>query len=98
MFLKKLQKQPQGVKKVFIWFAAVAIGLILFFFWVMDFREKTSVFQKEKFIKELNFPSFQKESDSIKNFYEKIENNEDILKFKELMKRIEEERKNINNR
>jgi len=44
MFLEKLQKQPEGVKKIIIWSAVAVVGIGLFFIYFKNFKKNLEKF------------------------------------------------------
>lgn len=55
-FLKKLQKQPEHIRKLILWTIVVIIALILGVWWFCGSYQKIKKFETEKFMEELNLP------------------------------------------
>ena len=58
-FLKKIQKQPENVRKLILWITVIIIGLILASLWLLNIFQKIQKFNKEDFEKALNLPTLQ---------------------------------------
>jgi len=69
-FLKKIQQQPEYVRKLILWITIIIVGLILMIFWVLFFLRKIKEFPKEEFVEKLNLPSLEAEIDKINKFSE----------------------------
>jgi len=60
-FVKKLQNQPENIKKIILWSIIIVIGLGLLTIWILNFRQKIKEFKKEDLIKGFNLPNFQED-------------------------------------
>jgi len=60
-FLKKLQSQPEDIRKIIFWIIIIIVSLFLGFLWVKNFQTKLKHFQEQGFIEELSPPSFEEE-------------------------------------
>ena len=60
-FLKKLQKQPDNVKKIILWLAVIFIGIVLAFFWIKGISKKMKELESREFIKDIDisFPKIE---------------------------------------
>lgn len=58
-FIKKIQGQPESVRKMILWSVVVILGLGLAIWWINNSYQKFKEFEKEKFMKDL--PAFEKE-------------------------------------
>ena len=58
-FLKRLQKQPENVRKMILWSIIIIVALILASWWIYNSFAKLKNFKEEEFIKELNLPTFE---------------------------------------
>ena len=64
-FLKKIQQQPEHIRKLILWVVMVIIGLGLIILWVWISSREIKRFSKERFIQNLNFPSLKSETKNI---------------------------------
>jgi hypothetical protein len=64
-FLKKIQQQPEYVRKLILWAITIIIGLGLIIFWFWSSYRGMRGFSKERFIQNLNFPSLKSETKNI---------------------------------
>jgi len=60
-FLRKIQNQPEHIRKIILWSLVVIFGLGLATWWVKNFQQKIKSFEKEEFIEELKIPSLKEE-------------------------------------
>ena len=81
-FLAKIQNLPEKKRKIILWAIIVALGIMLFIFYINNISHKIKNFQGEKFLENLKIPSLQQNikenTDSIQK--EKIEENLNELK------------------
>ncbi len=59
--VKKLQNQPEYIRKIILWLIVIIIGLSLLVWWVKSFSQKLKEFEKEEFIGGLNLPSLDEQ-------------------------------------
>lgn len=97
-FLKKIQNQPENVRKIILWAALTVVGAILIIFWVLHSVKAVNNFSKADFWNKLNISKMQSDaSKSIEDIKQKasdLENikqkAEDILNDAEIEKMIED--------
>ena len=86
-FIKKLQRQPEYIRKMILWSIIVIIALGLSIWWIHSSYWRIKKFPKKEFIEKVNLPSFEEE-------FPKIEmpeiNEEELEKLKEEMEKGEE--------
>jgi len=64
-FLKKLQSQPEYIRKMVLWSVVIILGLGLVIWWINSSYQKLKKFEKEEFIKKMNLPSFRGELENL---------------------------------
>ncbi|PIR72105.1 MAG: hypothetical protein COU42_02525 [Candidatus Nealsonbacteria bacterium CG10_big_fil_rev_8_21_14_0_10_36_24] len=57
-FLKKIQNQPERIRKMILWITVVVVALILASWWIYNSYWNLKNFKEEEFIKELELPKF----------------------------------------
>lgn len=57
--LKKIQNQPERLKKIILWSITIVIGIVLITPLMKNFQQKLKSFEIEKFKEELKLPSFE---------------------------------------
>lgn len=57
-FLRKLQNQPEHIRKIILWGTVVILGLGLAIWWINSSYRSLKGFEKEKFIEKMNLPNF----------------------------------------
>jgi hypothetical protein len=57
--LEKIQKLPEGKKKIILWGTVIIIGIALFFFWTKNVKKSFTNFNMGEFQKQLNFPKIE---------------------------------------
>lgn len=60
-FIKKLQKQPEYIRRTILWVVIVLIGLGLSIWWIHSSYWRIKRFPKEEFIENMKLPDFEKE-------------------------------------
>ncbi|MCH8741407.1 hypothetical protein IH779_00715 [Patescibacteria group bacterium] len=88
-FLKKIQNQPEGTRKIFLWIIIIILGFTFLFVWVQSLRQRLKGTQEQSVWKELRPPQFE---EKIKNL-PKIEVPEFPEISEEELKALEEELK-----
>ena len=63
--LKKIQNQPEKIRKVILWSITILTGISLFILLVKNFQQKYQSFELEDFKGKLNFPSLEKNLKSL---------------------------------
>ena len=58
-FLKKIQNQPEYIRKIILWITIIIVALALGSWWIYSSYWKIKKFPKEEFIKELELPQFK---------------------------------------
>lgn len=56
--LRKIQSQPERIKKLFLWLMVIIIGFGLITGWAENLQQKLKSFRIERFKQELKIPSF----------------------------------------
>lgn len=51
-FLKKLQKQPEHIRKIILWITVAIVALILGSYWIYNSYQKIKNFQTKEIIEE----------------------------------------------
>lgn len=64
-FLKKIQNQPEHIRKIIFWIIIIVISSGLMFWWIKNFQKRLESFKKEEVIEQFKIPSFEKELKSI---------------------------------
>lgn len=54
--MKKLQSQPEHIRKLILWLTVISVGVVLFFFWIKYAQKKLEEFSEEN-LKEQFQPS-----------------------------------------
>lgn len=104
--LRKLQKQPEQVKKIILWFVVIIVGIVLLNFWARSAGERMREFQAEELDKKWRLPEIEMpvlEIPEIPEIPSDITPEEFLKKLRELIpelpeqewKRIEERLKEI---
>ena len=104
--LRNLQKQPERVKKIILWFVVIIVGIVLLNFWVRGAGERMREFQAEEITREWELPEIEMpvlEIPEIPEIPQDITPEEFLKKLRELIpglpeqewKRIEEKLKEI---
>lgn len=60
-FLKKLQKQPEHIRKIILWAVVIIIGLILVIFWALNVSQNIKKLKGGELINQINLPNFEEE-------------------------------------
>lgn len=89
-FIKKLQKQPEHIRKMILWSVVIIIGLGLIIWWIDRSYRKIKEFDKEGFIERLNIdvledqlqdlPKIEMPQEELKRLEEKIRKLEEATK------------------
>lgn len=59
-FLQKIRNQPEGTRKIILWVTVISFSLVLFFFWIKNFREKIKNLDMNHLPKpEIELPNFE---------------------------------------
>jgi len=58
-FIKKLQKQPEHIRKLILWIAIIILGLILTVIWINSSYKKIQKLKSQNIIQELNLPNLE---------------------------------------
>ena len=91
-FLKKIQQQPEYVKKLILWTITIIIGLGLIFFWYWNSYRGIREFSKEKFIKNLNFPSLKTETENLDVTKTSSSLKKELKQIKQIKQKIKNEK------
>jgi len=65
-FLKKLQKQPEHIRKLILWIVVIITGLILVILWAINVSYNIRKLQEENLSDQLNLPVLEEELQSSK--------------------------------
>jgi len=86
-FIKKLQRQPEYIKKIILWSIVIIVGLGLSIWWIYGSYWRIKKFPKEEFIEKMKLPDFGEELPKIEmpEFPE-----EELKKLKEEIEKDEE--------
>jgi len=90
-FVKKLQNQPEHIKKVILWTTIIVIGLGLIFWWIINVEKSIKEFQKEKLIEGLNLPRLEEEIKDFPSIEIPKLDEEELKKLEEQIKKLGEE-------
>lgn len=90
-FIKKIQSLPEQKRKIILWTIIFILGVGLFIFYFKNINQKIKSFQKEKFIEELKFPSFEKEINDIRS----LDIGESLKKIEEIIKEAKPSTENL---
>jgi len=95
-FIKKIQSQPEHIRKIILWSVVIVIGLGFFFLWLHSVKIRLKTFQKEKFFESIGVPKLKEEIKETPetNFPEiKIPepSEEELKQLEEIMKKTEQE-------
>ena len=66
--LKKIQNQPEKTRKIILWSITTLAGISLFILLVKNFQQKYQNLKLEDLKEKLNFPSLEKNLESLPNF------------------------------
>lgn len=58
-FLKKIQNQPEGTRKIFLWIIIIILGFAFLFVWVQGLRQRLKGAQGQSVWEELRPPQFE---------------------------------------
>ena len=93
-FLKKIQNQPEGTRKIFLWIIIIILGFAFLFAWVQSLKQRLEGTQGQSIWEELKPPQFE---EKVKNL-PKIEipefpeiGEEELKALEEELKMLEEE-------
>lgn len=93
-FIRKLQKQPEGTKKIIFWTIMIVVGLGLVFLWLAIFpkriQKRMQSIDKENIIEQF-IPSTEEFKKEIKNLPKM--NEEELKKLEEEVKKLKEKEK-----
>ena len=60
-FIKKIQSQPEHIRKIILWSVVIIVGLGFLFLWLQSVKIRLKTFQKEKFFESIGIPELQEE-------------------------------------
>ena len=95
-FLKKIQSQPEHIRRIILWSVVIVIGLGFFFLWLHSVNIRLKTFQKEKFFESIGVPQLKEElKETPKMEFPEIKipepSEEELKKLEELMKEAEKQ-------
>ena len=61
-FLKKLQDQPEDIRKIIVWGITIFLAVVLVGLWIFYSYSRVKKFNKELFMDQLNPPDFNEEA------------------------------------
>ena len=85
--IKKIQNQPEGIRKIILWSIVVFLGFIFLFLWIQSLRLRLEATKERNIFEELKLPKFE---EKIKNL-PGTELPESPSLNEEELKRLEEE-------
>ncbi len=85
--LKKIQGQPEKVRKIILWIIIVVLGFAFFLAWVQGLKQRLREAREERFFEQLKPPRFEEQLRSLP----KIEIPEFPEISEEELKKLEEE-------
>lgn len=59
--LKRLQVQPEHIRRIILWGTVIVLGLILGVWWIKRFSQRLENFSQKEFIEQLKIPDFKEE-------------------------------------
>ncbi len=60
-FFKKIQNQPEDIRKIILWSAVIIISLGFLFLWLHTVKIRLKTFQKEKLFEGIRVPQLKEE-------------------------------------
>lgn len=59
--LKRLQTQPEYIRRIILWGTVIVLGLILGVWWIKRFSQRLENFSQKEFTEQLKIPDFKEE-------------------------------------
>jgi len=60
-FLKKIQEQPEHIRKIIFWTVVIIVGVIFLFTWIYSLKIKIEEAKQQKVLEQLKPPKFEEE-------------------------------------
>ena len=58
-FIKKLQRQPEYIRKMILWAVVIIVGLVLAILWINSLYKGIQKLESQNIIQELNVPKIE---------------------------------------
>lgn len=86
--IKKLQNQPEHIRKTILWVTVIVVGLGLFFWWIDIVKKRIENIKKEQFKETIGIPQLEERLKEIPNIKIPV-NEEEFKKLEEMMEEAE---------